>query len=265
MKENNNKKGSLLLDGGILISLVTIITYILVYSYEYGYCHFFNIPVNLIEINLTSIFIIGSALLFVFYLIFTVCWLVSIIIYKPSVPKYINRMIIFNLPILLIVLGYVISYGKIQKEQYVYLGVILFLAVFTLIFPLITQRKTKGYFNKLNKQEEHEAKLDKEIPSLMTKVVRLVPRELFYLLFYLFISIAVAYNHGDASAMKQTDFTVIKSQPEMVILKKYGDNFIIAKYDSKNKSVANEFSIMNIADSNTEFKLEKIGPLKIAK
>lgn len=254
-------KINILTEGSVLVAVITVSAYLLVYCFELGYTKYFNIPSFLIEISLINIFITGGSLLFVYFLIFEIYNIFLMLI--PTISNYVcRRILLANVPLLLILLGSFISYGKLYREQIILILLILFVNIFIYGFPLITQRKIKGYAKKLKAQDELEDKIDMENPTLSNKIIKLLPKEMIYFIFVLYVLTMIAYDNGKANAIKQSEFLVIKSNPEMVVLKKYNDSLITAKFNREDKTLSTKFNIINIA-KNDEFELEKIGPLQV--
>jgi hypothetical protein len=76
------------------------------------------------------------------------------------------------------------------------------------------------------------------------------------------LSINISENAGSAAALRQTEFMVTNTVPEMVVLQIYGDNMICAPFDRNAKEVQRRFSIIKMAsDSKLVLSLENIGPL----
>ena len=85
--------------------------------------------------------------------------------------------------------------------------------------------------------------------------------QLFLLLFL--ISWA-AYITGVAHAEQQREFLVIDTEPQLVVLRNYANEFICGRFNETTKELLNEFSFLNRdnLDQNVSFKLKKVGPLK---
>jgi hypothetical protein len=73
---------------------------------------------------------------------------------------------------------------------------------------------------------------------------------------------------GESHAKNQKSFIIIKSEPELVILRKYAKNFICATFNRENKEINKNFyikSIDQIAEEGFQIVEENIGPLQAAK
>lgn len=92
------------------------------------------------------------------------------------------------------------------------------------------------------------------------------------IIFFLFLSLIVvcamllSYSVGRQSFKSKEYFLIYQNDPELVILERYNDKFIAAKFDKKEKTILKEFTLLNPVMENFEtkkiFKLEKIGPLR---
>ena len=130
---------------------------------------------------------------------------------------------------------------------------------FQLVHPIITQRKVKGYRNKLLAQSQFEIK------GILGDLARKF-RSFYMLFFYLAITLYLTYFAGMSSAYRKTSYLMINTSPEMVVLKVYNDRLIVAPIDKKNKVISPEFTFINLDDSNIPaLDLEDIGPISTPK
>jgi len=77
---------------------------------------------------------------------------------------------------------------------------------------------------------------------------------------------SITHAIGRAIALNQSEFLVITTSSEMVVLRAYGDKLLCAPFDRTKKEVKRTFSILKIAeDSNLKLSLEEVGPLHMEK
>ena len=119
--------------------------------------------------------------------------------------------------------------------------------------------------------QEYEQKVEEKRKDFLDYIFDEIIKQLggftFIILFILILSLVVISGVGEAHAKTQKSFMIIKSDPELIVLRKYSENFICTTFDRKKKEIEKEFYIKNI-DQITEarFKIviEDIGPLKPA-
>ena len=83
------------------------------------------------------------------------------------------------------------------------------------------------------------------------------------LIMILWLLLVISNNAGDAAALKQEEFLVANTSPEMVVLRIYGDHLICAPFDRATKEAQRSYSVLNVADDpQLMVRLEKVGPLR---
>ena len=93
-------------------------------------------------------------------------------------------------------------------------------------------------------------------------VIRLYGLNPLILMLLFIFGYFLAVTAGTADAVKRTDFLVIHSNPEIFVLRIYGDLAIGAPFDRSAKELEDKFTFISIKqDSQTVFELESIGPL----
>ena len=147
--------------------------------------------------------------------------------------------------------------GLIPNGMYVFdLPLYYILVMYPFIFLLFVlplfARGIKGYKRKvgyvLNQDLKDEYLIDK-----LAKVIG--PYTVVFLLFFI-VGLGILNVAGGFNAKEQRTFMVIKSTPELVILRKYSKNFICASFDRKNKEIKKNFYLKNTWESLT-FNLDE--------
>lgn len=78
------------------------------------------------------------------------------------------------------------------------------------------------------------------------------------------IVIWVSHYLGIYHAKTKENYLIVSEDPELVVLRIYGDRMVTAAFDRKSKVVENKFVIRDISDGLT-LKMGQIGPLRIRK
>jgi hypothetical protein len=172
-----------------------------------------------------------------------------------------GRSIAFAAAVSLYILALVLLERPTRLELGAYGFLLLFFWFFEFVFPLITQRAKRGYLTKLAAQEEVERKVETLIDLLLRRVGR--PQALVIVTLGLLLVFAHAAGRGQAR--RQRDFLVPASEPSYVVLRQYGDRFILGKVQEGGATVGREFRILvpagEQASSSESFLLKRIGPL----
>lgn len=240
---------------GVLLAAIPFFSYLLTYIYEAGYCKFFGIPWEFISPNWANVFIFAGGLLGLIVVMFFLIEPFFITIY-PELPwPILRRLRRLSVPVLLSLI-YLFLFGKDQSVFIVVVGVILSLALLEFGLPLLTQRDRKSYLEKLTAQDSVDDRVD-GLGDLAAR--RLGPSVFGYLLLVYFLG-CLSFYAGRAAAMNQENFLVLVDEPDIAIVRVYGDRLIGMKFNREKKLAINNFKIL--VSTGTALQLENIGPLK---
>jgi len=130
------------------------------------------------------------------------------------------------------------------------------------VLPVFRNKTESSYIKKL---EAEERKQRKDVTSNLFNLTapRLGPK-LSLVLWYSLMSIFLAAAAGESAAESQKEFLVTTLIPtnEVVLLRRYGDELIFARFDRNAFRVERSFVIVKVQDLKTPLILEAVGPLK---
>lgn len=254
----NNKNYWLSWLGGI-IAISPALGYGLAYCFEKGYCDFFKIPQELIKIEWSAILL---SILAAFGGLFLALWLVAALV-TPNLQKMsINKLkfyfaFVYGLGFLMVAISFLtVKEAKVAGIMY------LFLLIFIFVAPSIIRRYKKE--NKKISLLERKMIEHKETVNLLIRnqTVIIEPKEIerkdfiaiilnnqivkYILIFVVIIVIGYtsAYYTNRAKAMNQQVFYIPSSNPQLVVLRIYGENLICAPID--HQETGNYGQIYNI-------------------
>jgi len=269
MVEGNEKSDVVFwLKSSLGVGVLSIGGYLLGFAYEKGYADYFGIPVQLIKLNLISIFLsifwlAAMMLIFIVYVNTGYLLLREKLREKRSV---IFRAIIRLTPSVLFCAAVFYIYRNTSWRMEV-LGAILSWPIYILlkefIAPLIGQRGKGTYYQKMEAQEEKYKQMEfasiwdlityKRSATITLYLVIAIP------LFYVFANWA-----GMAEAREQKEFFVIKEPKPFVVLRIYGDKFICSSFDSKARTVEKTLYILDTPKQDGIWlDWQEVGPLKL--
>ncbi|NGY82187.1 hypothetical protein F6Y03_10765 [Bacillus megaterium] len=250
--KNNNisakesSKTTNIVDVSLYIAIISALGYFVAYSYKKGYMKYYGInEVLLTQINIShiliSISVIGTSLLSFYCMYYQLITLL---------PKFKNPIWIeFRHQILVPLFGFGLIMGLFPKlELFRFFGSILIIwVVFVYSFPLFSQRQVKGYLSKLQRQIDYE-----DEDRFTTEAIIYVWRSSFpiraitiIIIFALCQYIANAY--GLSQAAKQEKYLSLNHDNKtFLIIDNYGDNFIIAPVDLKEKKIKESFQVIEL-------------------
>jgi hypothetical protein len=234
------------------------------YVYEYAFATRFRIPSPLIKISLSDLltftiwipaaFIYGFGLLSMAY---------DFKLYKTLAGRMFLRCIL--LVGIVILFGYAYDYSAQKTIALILIGPgLLLLSIF--IFPLFSYRKIKGWRTRI--EVSIRAQFGSKERDLGNEAVDKLGPVAWRALYTLIPIIAIVLLLGAVGAKTQKSFMVIKSNPELVVLRKYSDKLICSEFDRDKKKISSSYVIKTldqISESGTAITAEEIGPLRPAK
>lgn len=249
---------------GILLALAPAFSYLLAFYYEKGFTQYFKIPTKFIQIGLIEVLIltsIGLTIVILFVVLLANFNLLFLNFRFEEIHPMIRPRLLAILPGVMIFVIFFSLFGQARWQYWItWLLVAIGIAAIYFVLPLFTQRKVSGYTNKLMAQEE----LDESNPGIYTIIGRRYGWGFILLVCFVILSTIIAQNAGLAEAVKQKDFLVLGTSPEMVVLRIYGDKMITAPFDRKTQEVQSRFVIKKVGeDDNLVISPEEIGPLKL--
>jgi len=249
-------KKSLLGHEALLILLIPLLGYAISFLYEIGYCNTFNIPSYFIRPSTTTIFIGISSIVLFLLLYFVIRWGFEIFLGTGPISLGIKNL---AMP-LLILIYYFGIFGADWKRLG---GVIAGLAIVVFMqfgVPFLTQSKRLAYGDKVKAQD----KADWESDKFRRKITEYFGPGLMHFFVLLGFVFWAAYVTGGAHAEQQREFLVSDTEPKIVVLRNYANEFICSTFNETTKELLNEFTFLNRdnLDQTLSFKLRMVGPLK---
>lgn len=245
------------LSEGVVIAGIPVIGYWFSFIYQVGYCKYFEIPAEFIDINIQNVFICSLGLAGMLG--------IAISIGNPlhsiynDIPSAIRLRLRRQVTCILIYMALLyINKNKIQQEVITTALIFTPLVFIDFILPIITHKTKKTYLEKLEACDE----LDANRESLLDTFASKVGFSVFSAIFYTFLlSIFIGYI-GAHEAANKTQFMTSKDQTK-IVLTKYGEQFIVAKFNRADKTFTPEFSLEKIDSSFGVFTYKNIGPLTV--
>lgn len=245
---------------GLTLAAIPVFAHIVAFIYEVGYCNVFGLPIELIQVDIHRVLIVLGAIGSIALILFNAAHFAYMTF--SGGPPWLRISIARLVPTFLILAFAALAFGFSHWKEWMIL-IILFITqlFFEFVFPLITQRKTKGYVNKLGAQDDMEIANDmKTIPKELVK--KEGGRSMLQVLLVLICSFIVSHMAGRAEALRQTDFFVVESS-DWTALRFYGDRIICVRVDPKQKSFGKEIRILQMdeGDKPRVFVKRELGEL----
>lgn len=252
-----------LLSEGIVLASASAYVYLAAFLYEFGYCSFFSIPATLISPSLSTVLVAAAAIGGVLLSSLKLLGLSAPLLRAAADPQKAAYGEFFRFNALFVILGILLGtiYGVSWRGALIFFGAV---ALFELVYfaPVFLFDRKKSLRDRF--EAYAKAKPDQlDLPILFTEWFGRgwVPAALI-----LSGLLLLAFVVGNGEASRKERFLTLKSSPDMVVLRSYGDLLIAARFDREQKLVSNELLLIRLTEhQRAEFYNEMVGPLTTAK
>lgn len=132
---------------GIVVALVPAVSYAIAFAFEAGYFNHFNLPLSLIEINLSGTIIAFFSLLVTLFVFYSIAELVNP--FWGIMPQAIRSRLYFYIYFFFVIItNLVIAQGKPDGLQYIFYFLAV-MAFFDFVLPAIPRRDGRRYLDRL--------------------------------------------------------------------------------------------------------------------
>ncbi|MDA8444803.1 hypothetical protein [Paracidovorax valerianellae] len=241
------KPRSLFTDG-LIIAGATAAAYLLTFAYEYGYCAYFGIPGFLIEPSTGTILFAAMCILGAIILLIEMSHLPRELLVAIPWPRLRIRLILIALmwitpmltgaPFRWLMMLSLITWTLILLSDY----------IFALIF-------TDGSFIQRMSRGEAETATSK---SAWDGVKRAFGATAVGLVLIIYMALLRAWIIGTTHARFQDSFIVLKSAPDIAVIKRYGDRLIAIRYEGTPPRATGEFRVIDKDQAGEFINLNKI-------
>jgi len=229
-----HKPRSIVADG-LIVAGSTAVIYLLTFAFEYGYCAYFGIPGFLIEPST------GTVLFAALFISIACVFLVE----ASHLPRELLATIPWpRLRIRLVLVAFLWGTPALRGVPFTWL-MVLNLSVWTLFilsdyfFALFFRT---GTFVERISQGEKDTNTSKSSWDGVTKTFGL--KAVGWVLI-VYSAVMFAWTAGSVHARFQKGFIVLKSTPDIAVIKRYGDRFIAIRYTGTPAQATGEFQVIN--------------------
>jgi|HubBroStandDraft_4_1064222.scaffolds.fasta_scaffold00333_8 hypothetical protein len=233
--------GGQVLTGSILISIMTGLSYLMVYAYELGYCQYFKIPFELITISLTNLLMFALSLIGII--------IVALILAQAALsakrgPVPVAAWVTAILSLVIAGVIYRLDQEKIVPDLMSNVMTLFAISIggLGLALGLLLANKFDALFT------------DIPLPPLLSRLVILCPLGVLFFL-------SGAATLGFLNGVIKTDFAVIEETPPRVVLALYGNEVVTAQYFPCRHTIAGSLKLTTL-DKVTALTVRHTGSLR---
>lgn len=246
---------------GIFLSWATLIGYLTAYCYESGNSSYFGVADDFINLGGTRAIFLGShvvlflvGLLFIFNIAY-VTWL------KRIQSEAIRRevLVVFSVSGVAIVRMFV--YGlELWREWIGAFAIPILYVILSIVLPLMNFKSEASFAEKVKRQAEVESGVFSG--DLFDPFIRRFGRDLLTLAFLSFVVPLIGRDLGRASAIRQDSFYIQSSNPNLVLLRDFGESAIFGEIEPTSRKLIGRYVVVN-SDKLSDLTLNyrKVGRL----
>lgn len=259
LTENPLPQAAILRSEGVVLIILTAMTYTAFLVREMGYADFFSIPHDLITAS--HIGLVSAAQALAWGALAYIGKVNLVWIFAPRGERFVFRLVRYAIGSIL-VLGFALyPYLATGLSWWWIVGAIVLLSVVLFIWPLLTQRGVLGYENKLVEQVRLEAGSQDIYGTFLDRFDRATN------ITFLFIVAMMVFAYGDGrrSAIEQEEYNLVEGEPNITLLRVYGEISVLAAFDPKTHQLSGLVRVAKIPDGKgIEIRRTNVGRLKKA-
>lgn len=240
----------------ITLAIITSILYVFTYTFDYWFALFFGIPSEFIYIDISSILIYATAITLLFPHIFNLLSLLPV--RETKVLTW-----TFAIPILLAILVYtILKYSSSLAWQVPIIVIFIFFFWTFVIHPLIKYKGklTDRWERSLNDYLYGKSNISASVISLgigfFVKPDYFKPLVILY--WGLMIGLVISGFAGYRQASMKRTFIVPEDSRNILIVRRWGDNFVGISYDSTSNTLLNSYYLIPYKPTSKTTKYIKV-------
>lgn len=243
----------------IVVAGATAFAYCLAYAYSRAYATYFGLPPLLVTPTLGGVLTAAAAVglvVLTFANIASVIWPLT-----PTADTARGRAIRHVVRMALIIGLFAFAALEGLEAWLLFLGLTGLIAFFELVWPLITQKRVKGYEQKIDAQEDVDIRYQQR--TVIGYLHEKLGHEYFQVIYAALILLVLAHLLGGNSARTKETFFVLADAPGYVVVSMDDNMAVLAGFDTETLTLNGLFKVQRFADDRTwSLREEKIGRLK---
>ena len=238
----------------VLLFTLPVTATTIAFAYEVGYARYFGIPLDLITLNWTAAALAFLALISIFQL--SASWGYLLALYIARWKPWVTVKTALLLSALIALDGVLLfQYGLHSAPFWIGIALTAGYMLIDVLFRIVTSLPGKGLWQRFRKGSVQEENAD---PLSL-------PFNRFLLVgIWVIISLAIAWSTGYSRARDQRRFLVTHVPQEQVVLRRYGDMFVMVDLDRSKRTVNRNFTFQAITiDPARVFTPSDVGPILV--
>ncbi len=257
----------------LIVAAAPAVAYVCAYSFEAGYASHFRIPLILVSVDLQVVLLAGATLLGLYS---SIAWGVFFLAdrlpfrtVKAAVSLLFWTLVVIALPVFAWALTRGHLVWRVFFLSFAALAVVGFF--WGAVWPLLFRRSLgPGWVDRWEALEressEREQRRRARRETVLRRFIDLVDPDRRYILHVLRLLLLLAgiYLVGALRATTETEFPVLRADPPLVALRRYGDLLVTAQLDTATKKLNGNLILLKLpTEMSTLWRLERLGRLSV--
>lgn len=241
----------------LLVAALTGGAYWLTFRYEAAYLGAFGLPPHLVEVSLQTVLTVFLAVSGTIWILF---WITNFVATSwPEHPAIQEKVFRVGL-VLLFPLWHLFNYGFRTEDWLVYAISLTVIVIFEIVWPFLVFRNKPTFRERIIADEIAEFRVRER--GVAGRIFTSLGPTAYSLLVLLVLGSLLANTAGKAKASTQKEFFVFASDPNMAVIRMYGDTIVAIHFDRAKKAFKKQVVIQKISTEGIAFTLEEnVGPL----
>lgn len=240
----------------LLIAALTGGAYWLTFRYEAAYIGAFGLPPHLVEVSLQTVLTVTLAVSGVIWILF---WITNLVVTSwPEHPAIQEKVFRIGL-MLLFPLWHLLNYGFRTQDWLVYVIPFTVIVIFEIAWPFLIFRDKPTFRERIIADEIAESGVRER--GIAGRIFTSFGPSAYGLLVLLVLGSLLANAAGKAKAFTQKEFYVFASDPNIAVIRMYGDTILAVRFDRVKNKLKEQVIIQKISTEGIALKLEEnVGP-----
>lgn len=238
---------------GFLLASVPVVGTMLALMFEWGFLSFYRIPLSIATLDISHIFR-ASAL--------TGLGIVALIFLRLLMHRWDNsshislRIVGSSWPW---VWGTILLASLLPTYWWFPFAMILFMAIGTVYNGLWLRKHGEVLRESILRILDNERERLPPGPARWSSLGKAL-----FVAYSLLMCLTLVKTYGLRSAEWREEYLVLKDDPAMAFVERYGENLVFAKYDPSTKRLSGEILMRNYSEGGVHLLLQRVGPLVAA-
>lgn len=230
---------------GAFLAAIPFAGSLIALEFEKGYLFFFDVPINIIQLDFIRIATVSGIITFFFFIFLLLLDIIVLIVNGPHpIRRALLRPLVFGL-----ILGVALYISPAPSIKWWSLVIIVIVAgAVDLIPPLFKRAEGETYLERLSNELSMD---EKNTEAQSTKVYKLTyGRQLISFVAITVFGMMMVFSIGQNEAKNQSSYWVMANDQSKLLIRNYGELLVFKSFDPTSKQIGEELFLLKFSDSS---------------